>query len=90
MNKYLVIGKIEGEDMEPVIKTAPEIFDMMDLDDCYDIQIDLHKVDTRIEHCTFLGSWCCTNPYTGKIDRLRMEIRAENGTVLDVGYGTDH
>lgn len=39
MNKYLVTYIIEGEICEPVIETAIQIFNKMDMDDCYDIEI---------------------------------------------------
>lgn len=93
-NKYLVLYEMDGELCEPVIQTANEIFDKMDMADCYDISVHymlgLYDKD-RLPVCEFHGTWCCKNPETGKIDSLRMEIREKNtGEVVDVGYGTDH
>lgn len=99
MNKYLVTYEIEGEICEPVIETAPQIFDKMDLDDCYDIHIvdlrwlkryknfnEMRMVASIYPSCEFHGTW-----HNGK-DPLRMEIREKFGDmeVLDVGYGSDH
>lgn len=101
MNKYLVTYEIEGEICEPKIETATEIFNKMDMDDCYDISIlDLrllqkpeNRFDVYYPACQFFGTWSCKNPETGKIDPLRMEIRKkflDTDIVYDVGYGTDH
>lgn len=99
MNKYLVIYEIEGEICEPVIETAKEIFDKMDMADCYDIEIICltwlkpHKdrrdfcLDLNVfPRCQFLGAWHDGN------DPLKMEIRTMFGEskTLDIGYGTDH
>ena len=105
MNKYLVTYIIEGKICEPVIETAIQIFNKMDMDDCYDIDIlDLewikpwenvdewkHSPHPRPK-CYFEGTWSCCNPETNRIDPLRMEIRMMfgEGLLLDVGYGTDH
>lgn len=91
-HEYIVIYKIEGELCEPVIKTAKEIFDTMDFSDCYDIDIiDLKLNEGTHPNCTFHPTWCCYDPETGKLDRLRMEIRnSESNEILDVGYGIEH
>lgn len=102
MNKYLVTYEVEDH-ICAVIETAREIFNKMDMADCYDIRIIGLKwlreyddpQDFRINgypECEFKGTWCCRNPETGKIDPLRMEISLIAGTceTLDVGYGTDH
>lgn len=103
MNKYLVTYEVEGKLCEPVIETATQIFNKMDMDDCYDIKIIdlkwLKKYDNINDfrffgypQCHFSGTWCCKNPSTGRIDPLRMEINVITGhcETLDVGYGTDH
>ena len=92
MNKYLVIYEFDGELLESVIRTATDIFETMDMSDCYDITIKriwLIK-DIDLIECRFYGTW--HNPK----DPLRMEIRAlipstpEQLKPFDVGYGTDH
>lgn len=86
-NKYLVLSQIEGEDADPEIMTADKIFDMMDLRDCYDIKIDLYKINkpgNGVTPCVFKGTW-----HDGH-DPLKMVIETEDGKELDVGYGTDH
>ena len=103
MNKYLVTYECEGK-IFAVIETANEIFNKMDMSDCYDINI-IHiewlkewesvqefRLSTGYPICEFFGTWSCKNPETGKIDPLRMEIRMKFGDMrtLDVGYGTDH
>ena len=85
-NKYYVVYKIEGE-YSSVIETGHQIFDRMDIDDCYDIHIErLLLIDkTRLIPCEFLGTW-----HNGK-NPLCMEIRRiSNRKVLDVGYGSNH
>lgn len=94
-HKYIVVYKIEGELCDPVIKTAKEIFETMDLRDCYNIEISDLKLFKYVNgvypNCEFYPTWCCYDPETGKLDRLRMEIRnSESNEILDVGYGTDH
>ena len=94
MNKYLVIYEYlnEGRIAEPVIETANQIFDKMDMSDCYDIEIRrLILINGyKLTECRFLGTWHNGN------DPLRMEIKAaipatiEQMEPFDVGYGTDH
>lgn len=83
---YIVHTKFE--DMLGVrIMTALEIFNLMDMDDCYDIDIDIYEFTKFGEppaHRKFLGTW-----HNFK-DPLRMEITDDDGNVLNVGYGTDH
>lgn len=92
MNKYLVIYKIDDELCKPVISTASEIFNKMDMSDCYPITIAriwLIK-GIKLTECRFFGTW-----HNGK-EPLRMEIRAmipatpEQMEPFDIGYGTDH
>lgn len=86
-HKYLVVYRIEGKLTEPVIETAREIFNKMDMDDCYDIEIvkiHLLEGDTMSE-CWFRGTW--HNPK----EPLKMKIvDLKTHEVYDVGYGTDH
>ena len=86
-NKYLVIYEMDGEIAEPVIETAVKIFDKMDMDDCYDIQImRLVLIDgIKFHYCSFFNTW-----HDPK-DPLRMEIKnMVTNEVYDIGYGTDH
>ena len=83
--KFLVVGITEGEEWSKIM-TADEIFQMMDMSDCYEISIDLWKINGHGEaltECCFLGTW------SNLKEPLRMEIRSEFG-VEAVGYGTDH
>lgn len=102
MNKYLVTYEVEDH-IFAVIETAREIFNKMDMADCYDTRIIglkwLREYDCPGDYklygypeCEFKGTWCCRNPETGEIDPLRMEIRMMFGEelLLDIGYGTDH
>jgi len=101
MNKYLVTYEIEDH-IFAVIETAREIFNKMDMADCYNIRVIvlewLCEYDCPGDYklygypeCEFKGTWSCRNPETNRIDPLRMEIRrVDTGEVLDVGYGTDH
>lgn len=70
------------------IMTAPEIFRMMDMEDCYDgFAIDVWKINgygQALTECSFLGKWSA-DPH----DPQRMEIRSSEG-VEAVGYGTEH
>ena len=83
-NKYLVYGEAEDEAFTE-IKTAREIFDMMDMDDCYPIRITgLYLIGKKAPvKCEFHGTW-----HNGK-QPLLMTI-TKRGKVIDSGYGTDH
>lgn len=104
MNRYLVTYEIEGKLCEPQIETALQIFNRMEMDDCYDIVIrdlqwlrpysswDEMRMDLDMyPTCEFRGTWSCKDE-NGKIVPLRMEIRRKFGNceVLDVGYAEDH
>lgn len=85
--RFAVLYYIEGQWCVK-IESAREIFNTMDLDDCYDISInDIRMLDEEefCEPCEFYGSWHDPS------DPLRMEIRRKrDGEVVAVGYGTDH
>ncbi|MBO5869650.1 MAG: hypothetical protein J6P84_03620, partial [Alphaproteobacteria bacterium] len=85
---YLVTYTIEGETTTPAICTAREIFDKMDLDDCYSIDIKnlyLIKNNGTPLKVQFSGTW---HDHT---DPLKMCITSMNGKrIFDYGYGTDH
>ena len=86
--KYLVNYEIEGLVTEPSIETATEIFEKMDMSDCYEIEIThiylLLPGKPPVE-CIFRGTWYYWD------DPLRMEIvDKETGDIYSVGYGTDH
>lgn len=89
VNKYLVIYEIEGEICEPAIETATQIFDKMDLSDCYDITIKrIFLIDgSKVGECRFRGTW-----HDPK-EPLKMVIEAMYPAPplpYDIGYGTDH
>ena len=93
VNKYLVIYSYDDEIGEPEITTGREIFQTMEMDDCYPVHIEkLLLIDGKeIHECKFYDTWCCTDRETGKIDPLRMEIRRmADGILLDSGYAPEH
>lgn len=82
---YLVQGIMEDEEFASLM-TAKEIFDMMDMDDCYQVRIEIWRLDgigSEPEKCGFCGTW-----HDWK-DPLKMKIVC-NGETLEVGWGTDH
>lgn len=91
MNKYLVniyqdFG--DGATETSKIMNAAEIFDMMDMSDCYPgiFCIDVWKINgygCALEECQFQGKHLNRDPQM-------MRIVGYNSGVLDVGYGTDH
>lgn len=86
-HKYVVIYEIEGEICDPEVVTASQIFDKMDLSDCYDISVKrlLLADGAKLIGCRFRGTW-----HNGK-DPLKMQIEnVITGEVYDVGYGSDH
>ena len=86
-HKYVVIYEIEGEICEPEIVDARQIFDKMDMSDCYDISIKrLLLVDgAKLIGCRFRGT------HHDFKEKLKMKIEnVITGEVYDVGYGSDH
>lgn len=84
--QYFVNKKIEGE-CYPRVMTAIEIFNLMDMADCYDVEVDIYKVNDFGEPptpCVFRGTW-----HDPSIP-LKMVIEDCNGNILDIGSGTDH
>ena len=85
-NAYVVVEKTDiGESVS--VMSPGEIFSMMDMSDCYDIEIDvflIRKFGEPPQRCRFRRTWHDTK------DPLKMVICDEDGTVLDIGYGTDH
>ena len=85
--EYCVIYSIDGEVCEPVINSDTEIFEKMDMSDCYPIEIVsiyYPRNGVVMEECVFHGTW--HNPQKP----LQMKITNVRGGVLDIGYGTDH
>lgn len=83
---YLVKCLSDGDSWFKVM-SANEIFDMMDMSDCYDIEIHIFRIGDfyePIEPCTFHGAWSDLD------DPLKMWITDCEGEILSVGYGTDH
>ena len=69
------------------IWTAREIFNYMDMDDCfpYDFEIDIWRINgigEQLTECSFLGTWHDPS------DPLKMVIIG--GGIRETGYGTDH
>lgn len=92
-HSYLVIKKLGPDGMDEKaheyaqIMSAAEIFDEMDMSDCFDIEIDVYRIrpfGKRPEHCRFLGKWHDHD------SPLKMKIVSSRGRTLDTGYGTDH
>ena len=86
--EYLVCIQWEGEEeQENKIMTAAQIFNMMDMSDCWpiDYTMDIWRIDGvgfQLAECGFRGKWHDPS------DPLKMVINC-NGT-QEVGYGTDH
>lgn len=85
-NQYLIIYEVEGK-TDPRIQTGREIFNTMDMSDCYDIEVArLWMISGKcLTECRFRGTW-----HDPK-ENLKMQI--ENiitGEVYDVGYASDH
>ena len=86
MNQYLVEEVIESETFFRIMKPR-EIFNTMDMADCYDIGVRPYLLVPGMipVPCVFKGTW-----HDGK-DPLKMVIvNGITGEVLDVGYGTNH
>lgn len=85
--RYIVDMLFDQEERAVAMKSAHEIFELMDMSDCYDVDIDIWEITEfgeRPEHRNFLGTW------THYHDPLRMEITDDDGNVLATGYGTDN
>ena len=85
--KYLVFYRMEDIPLEPVLETAAQIFNKMDMDDCYPISIwKLYSMDASgdLRECSFNGTW-----HESK-DPLKMTITDEYGRILEAGWGSDH
>lgn len=89
-NKYLVIYKDnDGELTAPVIQTAKQIFDTMDMSDCHGETIEAMWIidGIKLAECRFRGTW-----HDPK-EPLKMAIEAMYPMPplpYDIGYGTDH
>ena len=84
--KYIVHEKCD-DGMLVTIKSAREIFDMMDMADCYPIEIELWELTEFGEapvHRRFRGTWHNLK------DPLLMAITDDDGNVLATGHGSDH
>ena len=85
MNQYLVVAIDDSDEEWAKVMTAPEIFRMMDMSDCYGIHIDVWKINgygEALTECSFLNVW-----HDFK-DPLKMCIIGDG--VKEIGYGTDH
>ena len=85
-NRYYVVYKIEDE-YYPHIESAMEIFNKMDMSDCYDISVERICLinNSKLIPCRFRNTW--HDPR----EPLRMQIENKrNGTVYNIGYGSDH
>ena len=93
MNKYLVIYKDnDGELLEPVIQTACQIFDMMDMSDCHGITIErIFLLDgSKVVECRFWGTWHDPKEPLKMVIEPMISATSEQMEPYDVGYGTDH
>ena len=86
MNRYLVFSTFDGEPETPTIRTAAEIFNRMDMDDCTGEEITkLYLIrEDGVQPCTFKGTWHDFD------DPLKMTIETWEGITMDTGWGTDH
>lgn len=69
------------------IMTAREIFNYMDMDDCfpYDLTLNIWRINgigEPLTECSFNGTWHDPS------DPLKMSITG--GGIEEIGYGTDH
>ena len=85
MNQYLVEKRIYDESYFKIM-SANEIFNLMDMEDCYYLEIYLYLLVHGMPPvpCKFRGIW------DGSDDPLKMVIESATGEIIDVGYGTDH
>lgn len=85
MNKYLVLGTMDGDEFSKIM-TAAEIFKMMDMADCMDdFDICVWKINSYTEalsKCTVRGVWHDPS------DPLKMVIVGDG--IREIGYGTNH
>ena len=84
---YLVIEDIDGEDISR-ITTAKEIFEYMDMSDCYPypVKMDIYALDAygfSPRTCYFYGKG------TFKGDPQRMRIMCD-GKAIETGWGKEH
>ena len=91
MCKFLVVYEYDIDEGEgsPVIETSNQIFNKMDMDDCYPIRVKylywLKEKPFELIPCEFYGTW-----HKFK-DPLLMEIvRSDTGETVVCGHGTDH
>lgn len=93
MHKYLVIYEDnDGELLEPVIQTARQIFDTMDMSDCHGTTIKgMWLIDGyKLIECRFCDTWYDPKePLKMAITRM-YPITIEQPEPYDIGYGTDH
>lgn len=85
--KYLVIYELDDDICDPVVSTATEIFNKMDMSDCYPIHVEriLMIEGKELTECRFRGTWHDPN------EPLKMVIEnRETEEIMDVGYGSDH
>ena len=84
IDRFLVNAYTDGVQWSKVM-TAAELFNMMDMADCSDIDIVVWKINSYTEalsECSFIPMcWDMADP-------LKMEIRWNGGGII--GYGTDH
>ena len=88
--KYLVVSRYADEDdsaFDARIMTAAEIFNMMDMADCFpcEMEMDISRINgvgMQLTDCSFRGKW-----HDPK-DPLKMVI--VGGGIRETGYGTDH
>ena len=93
MNKYLVIYKDnDGELMEPVIQTARQIFNTMDMSDCHGETIErmLLLDGSKVVDCEFRGTWHDPKEPLKMTIEFMYPTTPEQWKPLDIGYGTDH
>ena len=83
-NKFLVVGLVEDSEFSEIM-TAHQIFEMMEMEDCYEIHIDIWHIrgyGEALESCSFHGKW-----HDHK-DPLRMVIVGDG--IREVGYAEEH
>ena len=84
-DKFLVVATDDSDEEWAKVMSARQIFELMDMSDCYGIQIDVWKINgwgQALTECVFYGCW-----HDPK-DPLKMRIFGDG--VDEIGYGTDH
>lgn len=87
-NQFLVqcLDSFTGETWAS-FKTAKQLIDFVDLDDCYDFVYSVYDASSKFGEIKPLVVKGCWHDFR---DPLKIVIEDEDGNVVLVGYGSDH